>query len=151
MPSTKATTSKSPNAEPIEIILIRNIPHVKASMVEGMIHGRLYHLRANHGREWFHSAPELMPLVLQTFEEAEAMPDFRVVLREKRLERNLTQEEAAKAMRISQEMLAQIESGARSPSSATHDKITRWLSGPPGRPRSVKGPYNKDRSTIPHE
>ena len=128
------------------VVLLEMVPHVKASVIESMIKWKLGDALVH---EWFVWSRRLFRVVVETIEEARRMPDLQTSLRKKRLERNLTQEEASKAIGISQEMLAQIESGARHASTATTNKISRWMSAPSATPKSVKGPYNQDRTTIP--
>ena len=69
-----------------------------------------------------------------------------------RLSRKVTQIDAAKAIGISQPMLAQVESGARAPSQGMIAKIEKWMSS---ASRShlvseVRGPYKAKvfRSTL---
>jgi transcriptional regulator with XRE-family HTH domain len=69
------------------------------------------------------------------------MPSIGRRLRQKRLERNVTQAQVADALGVSQAMLSQLEAGKLPPGDELDGKIRRWLAsgGVPGKAK--RGAY----------
>lgn len=88
-------------------------------------------LRPEYGREWFTWDESVLPKVIQIIAKKGHLPVDNIgrKLRTKRVARDVTQVQLAKALGVTQAALSMIEDGKFQPADELHGKILRWIAG----------------------